>query len=88
MPNGLNPEAFTKTIQNIGGDLVFCPLCDYAIPKLERDSTAKRLDPVLCPRCNGADLTMFYSFGSQKHRERLDALERGEVKGNPFPMVP
>ena len=67
-------------------NLIFCSSCDYVMDKLERDSLRCRPDAVTCPRCHAVNLTQFYSYGSQTHRDRRDAWERGEIKGAPLPF--
>ena len=67
-------------------NLIFCSSCDYVMDKLERDSLRCRPDAVTCPRCHAVNLTQFYSYGSQTHRDRRDAWERGGIKGAPLPF--
>jgi phage FluMu protein Com len=68
------------------GTLIFCSSCDYAMDKLDRDSLRCRPDAVTCPRCHAVNMTQFYSYGSQTHRDRRAAWERGEIKGAPLPF--
>ena len=58
-------------------DMLFCSYCDYAISKIERE-TARYPVRNVCPRCGQTNMTQFYSVGSQTHRERREAWERGE----------
>lgn len=66
-----------------GGAFVFCSNCDYAISRQQMLDLASRL----CPRCNRAAISEFYSIGSFTHIERRKAWIRGEIKGCP-PSLP
>ena len=87
MLNDLDPMPFGKySVRADVRNLIFCSSCDYAMDKLERDSLRCRPDAVACPRCHAVNLTQFYSYGSQAHRDRRAAWERGEIKGAPLPF--
>ncbi len=65
------------------GSVVCCPNCDYMISKTERDHVRFDMD---CPRCGAQKFSMFYSLGSQTHRDRRRDWEEGRIKGAPLPF--
>jgi len=64
--------------------LIFCSNCDYAMSEYARDQLRCRPDSIVCPRCKQTTLDRFYSLGSQKHTNRREAWERGEICGSPL----
>jgi len=47
----------------------YCPNCNYGITELEFYSLKMDLS---CPRCNGSNVSQFYSYGSEIHRQIWD----------------
>jgi hypothetical protein len=67
-------------------DDIFCPVCDYRVSVMCRDSLRVPLDRVLCPRCRGASIDGFYDFCSMTHLKRRKQWECGWIRGAPPPI--
>ena len=79
-------SAGNGTCASVGSGLQFCSECDYAISRIEMGSFRFDIDKAMCPRCGMCRLSMFYSYGSDRHRNRRELWERGGVTGAPLPF--
>jgi Zn-finger nucleic acid-binding protein len=65
-------------------DAIFCPVCNFATTKIEREYMIIDLE---CPSCHSSNLSNFYSYGSTTHRINREDYEAGVYfKHQPLPF--